>query len=182
MGAQHGDVVHPLVEQLRFTRAEWRRALRGVPEADGFRRFGPINSIGWTVAHLAWQEQRYFVARAQGRVPLPELDTIAPNGGPPSTPSLSAMLVLWKRATAEADRWLDGLDTRALLASLPPPGGRRSAGDAIHRVTYHYWQHIGEIVAIRQLLDHPHRPEFVGDIETRAPYRPDPPGDGPGGG
>jgi hypothetical protein len=166
-------MAHPRVEQLRFTRSEWRRALRGVPEEDGFRRFEPINSIGWIVAHLAWQEQRYFVTRAQGRVPLPELDTIAPNGGPPSTPSLREMQGLWKRATAEADPWLDSLDTPALLAPLPPPGGSRAVGDAIQRVTYHYWQHIGEIMAIRQLLDHPRRPEFVGAIEERAPYRPE---------
>lgn len=166
-------MTHPLVDQLRFTRSEWRRALRGVPEADGYRRFQPINSIGWIVAHLAWQEHRYFVARAQGRQPLPELDRIAPNGGPPSTPSLRSAFDLWKRATAEADVWLDTLDTPAMLSPLPPPGGARTAGDALLRVTYHYWQHIGEIIAIRQLLDHPRRPEFVGDLEKRAPYRPE---------
>jgi len=26
-------MTHPLVEQLRFARSEWRRALRGIPEA-----------------------------------------------------------------------------------------------------------------------------------------------------
>jgi hypothetical protein len=164
-------MTHPRVEQLRFTRSEWRRALRSVSEEDGLRRLEPINSIGWIVAHLAWQEQRYFVARAQGRIPIPELDDIAPNGGPPSTPSLRAMHRLWQRATEAADPWLDSLDTAALLQPLPPPGGTRTIGDALQRVTYHYWQHIGEIMAIRQLLDHPRRPEFVGAIEERAPYR-----------
>jgi hypothetical protein len=43
-------MTHPLVEQLRFARSEWRRGLRGVPEAEGFRRFEPINSI---VGHMA---------------------------------------------------------------------------------------------------------------------------------
>jgi hypothetical protein len=166
-------MTHPRVEQLRFTRSEWRRALRGVPEADGYRRLEPINSIGWIVAHLAWQEQRYLVARAQGRVPIPELDSIAPSGGPPTTPSLRAMLALWTRTAAAADVWLDTLDTPALLEPLPPPGGPRTVGDALLRVTYHYWQHIGEIMAIRQLLHHPRRPEFVGAIEDRAPYRPE---------
>jgi hypothetical protein len=166
-------MAHPRVEQLRFTRSEWRRALRGVSEEDGSRRLEPINSIGWIVAHLAWQEQRYFVARAQGRLPIPELDDIAPSGGSPSTPSLRAMLGLWRRATEAADPWLDSLDTAALLRPLPPPGGPRTIGDAIQRVTYHYWEHIGEIMAIRQLLDHPRRPEFVGAIEERAPYRPE---------
>jgi hypothetical protein len=164
-------VAHPLVEQLRFTREEWLRALRGVPEADGFRRVEPINSIGWIVGHLAWQEQRYFVARAQGRIPLPILDEVAASGGPPSTPSLKEMLGDWKLVTAEADPWLDSLTTAGLLEALPPPGNARTAGDAIRRTTYHYWFHIGEILAIRQLLGHPHRPEYVGNIEKRAPYR-----------
>lgn len=164
---------HPLVDQLRFTRAEWLRALRGVPEGDGYRRFEPINSIGWIVGHLAWQEQRYFVARAQGRIPEPVLDDVAASGGPPSTPSLKTMLTAWKRVTREADRWLDDLDTKALMQALPPPGFARTAGDAIRRTTYHYWFHIGEILAIRQLLGHPRRPEYVGNIEQRAPYRPE---------
>ncbi len=55
---------HPIVDQLRFTRAEWLRALRGTPEADGRRRVEPMNSIGWIVGHLAWQEQRYFLTRS----------------------------------------------------------------------------------------------------------------------
>jgi hypothetical protein len=166
-------VTHPLVEQLHFTREEWLRALRGVPEKDGFRRLEPINSIGWIVGHLAWQEQRYFVARAQGRLPLPILDEVAASGGPPSTPSLKAMRAAWKQVTAEADRWLESLTTAGLLEQLPPPGNSRTAGDAIRRTTYHYWFHIGEILAIRQLLGHPHRPEYVGNIEKRAPYRPE---------
>jgi hypothetical protein len=73
--------------------------------------------------------------------------------------------------TSEADPWLDSLTTEKLLQPLPPPGPPRSVGDAIRRCTYHYWFHIGEILAIRQMLGHPHRPEYVGNIEGRAPYR-----------
>jgi len=40
-------------------------------------------------------------------------------------------------------------------------------------MTYHYWYHIGEIQAIRQLLEQPDLPEYVGPIETEAPYRPE---------
>jgi hypothetical protein len=81
------------------------------------------------------------------------------------------MLADWKLVTAEADPWLDSLATAGLLEALPPPGNSRTVGDAIRRTTYHYWFHIGEILAIRQLLGHPHRPEYVGNIEKRAPYR-----------
>lgn len=164
-------MTHPLVEQLRFARSEWRRALRGVPEADGFQRFEPLNSIGWIVAHMAWHEQRYWLTRLAGLTPEPILDVVAASGGPATTPSLGAMLKAWKHVTSEADPRLDSLDEAEMQAQLrgSPP---RTMGNAILRVTYHYWFHIGEIVAIRQLLNHPRRPEFVGDLEGQAPYLP----------
>ena len=39
------------------------------------------------------------------------------------------------------------------------------------RMTYHYWYHTGENAAIRQALGHTGLPDFVGDIDTEAPYR-----------
>lgn len=162
-----------LVEQLRFTRNEWLRALRGTPQEDGLKRLQPMNSIGWIVGHLAWQEQRYWLTRAQQRTPLPVLDETVASGGPASTPSLKEMLAAWKKVTREADPWLDGLGSADMLAPLPPPGARRTTADAIRRVTYHYWFHIGEILAIRQLLGHKPLPEYVGNLESRAPYRPE---------
>lgn len=166
-------MAHPLVEQVRFTRSEWLRALRGVSEQDGGRRIEPINSIGWIVGHLAWQEQLYFLTRAQQRTPAPILNEVAAYGGPPTTPSLKEMIAAWKLVAAEADAWMEPLTTADLLEPLPPPGGKRSVGDGIRRMTYHYWFHIGEILAIRQLMGHPRRPEYVGDIEAQAPYRPE---------
>jgi hypothetical protein len=163
-------VTHPLVEQLRFARYEFRRALRGFPDADGRKRFGPMNSAGWIVGHMAWHEQRYWLERLAGEGVEPELASVA-NGAPASTPSLKRMLAAWKHVTAEADPGLDALDEASMAGTLPgqPP---RQMGNAILRVTYHYWFHTGEIVAIRQLLENPTRPEYVGDIDGRAPYRP----------
>ena len=164
-------MTHPLVEQLRFARSEWQRGLRGVPEADGLRRFEPMNSIGWIVAHMAWHEQRYWLTRLTGETPAPILNQVAPNGGPATTPSLKAMRKAWATVTTAADPYLDALDEAAMQRDLPgsPP---RTYGNAILRVTYHYWFHTGEIHAIRQLLDHRRRPEFVGNIDDQAPYRP----------
>ena len=163
--------VHPLVEQLRFTRAEFRRGLRGTTAADGVRRLEPMNSIGWIVAHMAWNEQRYWLTRHAGETPVPILNEVAANGGPATTPSLRAMRKAWSTVTAAADPHLDVLRESDMTRSLPgsPP---RAYGTAILRVTYHYWFHTGEILAIRQLLDHPRRPEFVGNIDVQAPYRP----------
>ena len=80
------------------------------------------------------------------------------------------MLEAWKTITAAADPSLDELAEADMGTSLPGQPPRRF-GDALLRVTYHYWFHTGEILAIRQLLDHPHRPEYVGNIDQRAPYR-----------
>jgi uncharacterized damage-inducible protein DinB len=163
-------MTHPLVEQLRFTRAEWLRGLRGVKEDEALRRFEPMNSIGWTVGHLAWQEQRYWLTRTKGETPLPVLNETVASGGPATTPSLKEMLAAWRQVTQAVDPWLDSLTTERLAEALPgsPP---RSIGDSIRRVTYHYWFHIGEIAAIRQMLGHRRLPQFVGDIEGKAPYR-----------
>ena len=43
----------------------------------------------------------------------------------------------------------------------------------VRRVAYHYFFHTGEAMAIRQLLGHADVPEFVGDLEDEAPYRPE---------
>jgi hypothetical protein len=166
-------VAHPLVEQLRFTRGEWLRALKGVPAADGIRRLEPMNSISWIVGHLAWHEQRYWLTRLHGETPVPVLNELVASGGPPSTPALRSMLTAWRTVTRASDPHLDALTSRDLLDDLPA-GPPRQIGTALRRVTYHYWFHIGEILAIRQLLGHPHRPEFVGNIDGLAPYRPEP--------
>src|SRR5207245_9688299 len=68
---------HPLVTQLRFTRREWIRGLKPVTAEEATRRFGPINPIAWMIAHLAWQEQRYFVEFAQDTVAVPEVKEFA---------------------------------------------------------------------------------------------------------
>ena len=60
---------HPLVLQLRFSRSEFLRGVKGVSDQDGAVRLGPMNCLAWNVGHLAWQEQRNFLTRAQGLEP-----------------------------------------------------------------------------------------------------------------
>jgi len=166
-------VAHPVVEQLRFTRGEWRRGLSGVTEADASTHCGQMNSISWIVGHLTWQEQRYLLQRPQGILPLPEIQKRFAFGAPMSTPSLAEMLKAWRAVTAATGPFLDSLTTEDLLRDLPLNGRQtgQSQGSAIRRLTYHYWFHIGEIQAIRQILGHRRLPVYVGDIEGKAPYR-----------
>jgi DinB family protein len=168
-------MAHPLVDQLRFTRSEWLRALDGIPEADGVVRLQPMNSIGWMVYHLAWHEQLNFLTRLQGETPVPEAGELAASGGPASTPRLADALAAWHTITTAADPVLDRLDTASLEKAMPHAPTPRSVGSTIQRIIYHYWSHIGEIIAIRQILKHEDVPEFVGAIDTEAPYRPESP-------
>lgn len=167
-------MAHPLVDQLRFTRSEWLRGLKGVTEADAARHFGSMNCISWIVGHLAWQEQGYWLFRGQDRVPFPELHEQFHTGVSMSTPEYQESMQLWHRVTQMADGYLDGLSAESMTEELLFNGRAigQSNGSALLRMTYHYWYHIGEIQAIRQMLGHQDLPEFVGDLEEAAPYEP----------
>ncbi len=149
---------HPLVVQLRFARSEWLRALEGVEDADALQRVGPMNSIGWAIGHLAWQEQRYWLARGQGLTPLPHLNEQFAYGAPACTPALDEVWSDWRTVIAAADPWLDQLTTEGLQApqEIPARSGtfRFTYGSLMLRTIYHYWYHLGEALAIRQVLGH----------------------------
>lgn len=166
-------MTHPLVDQLRFARSEWFRALEGVSEEDARKRFLPMNCISWMVGHLAWHEQLYWVIVAQNRNVAPHLDELVGNGRPASTPGLEDMWQAWHEVTRAADDFLETLTVEHMPLHLTYKGKpvSQSTGTMLQRVIYHYWYHIGESQAIRQLLNHPDLPEFVGDIGAEAPYR-----------
>lgn len=166
---------HPLIDQFRFTRREWLRGLAGLSEDDAQCHFGPMNCISWTVGHLAWIEQRFWLERAQNKVLFPQLKTDYAYGAPASTPSLRQMNEIWLQVTQAADPYLDQLTTQSLQSELLIEGQAvgQSVGSALRRITYHYWYHIGETQAIRQMLEQVNLPEYVGDIEREAPYCPE---------
>lgn len=168
-------MAHPAVDQLRFTRAEWRRGLEGVTDEDARRRVLPMNSLSWMIGHLAWHERLVWARRGLGVDVEPGLDAVA-NGEPASTPPLDEMWAAWERIVARADALLDGFSTADLEARLPfdRRADAPAAGTELLHVIYHYWGHIGEASAVRQMLGHADPPEFVGDIDHEAPYRADP--------
>lgn len=106
---------------------------------------------------------------------LREIDKNFANGAPASTPPLEEVLSAWQAITAAADSWLDTL-TSSKLQKQVINNGKQIAyiyGNLLQRVIYHYWYHIGENLAIRQQLGHNRLPQFVGAIDTKAPYRPE---------
>lgn len=168
-------VPHPLVIQLRFTRNEFVWGLEGLSDEDARKRLMPMNSISWNIGHLAAQEQRYWLLLGQGITVAPELPALYAYGAPASTPALSDVCDTWHKVTDASDPWLDTLTTE-LLQTSPIVNGKPASltfGSLLRRMTYHYWFHNGENQAIRQILQHGTLPDFVGDIDSHAPYVPE---------
>ncbi|MEN9524321.1 MAG: hypothetical protein RL536_390 [Candidatus Parcubacteria bacterium] len=165
-------MTHPLVLQLRFTRSEFLRGIKGVTEKEAKKRFLPMNCISWNVGHLAWQEQRYFLSYGLGISLFPEIEKSHAYGAPASTPSLKEMLAAWKQITLAADPFLETLTSKKLAQNVISNGKeiQRTYGNLIQRTIYHYWYHLGENMAIRQNLGHKKLPQFVGSIDTKAPF------------
>lgn len=166
--------MHPLVEQLRFARSEFLRVFEGVSEEDARKRLDPMNCLSWIMAHLAMQEQRYWIQYPLGRdaAPHPELPDLAGYPDRATTPELAIARRIWEDVTATADSYLDTLDQAALLDHFEFDGERigENVGTLMLRNIYHYWFHLGETHAIRQQLGHRDLPVYVGDI-SNAPYR-----------
>ena len=163
---------HPLVVQLRFTRREWLRGLKTVTAEDASRRVGRINPIAWMIGHLAWQEQLYWLERAQGVTPVPEVKRFG-YGKPLSVPSLDEAWAWWRAVTTAADPYLDSLAGSALARAWKRERSGETPGTKMYRTTYHYWFHLGESQAVRQMLGTDRLPDFVGSFRTNQ-YRREP--------
>ncbi len=158
--------VHPLVAQLRFTRSEFVRSLEGVSDADALRRFEPMNCLSWMVGHLANQEHRYWLIFAQGKELFAGLNDRLGFQKPASTPPLQEMWAIWRAVTQAADPYLETL-TPAIMEGYLQSKGKplpENIGTLLLRNIHHYWFHIGEGGAVRQMLGHRDLPQFVGDM------------------
>jgi hypothetical protein len=165
---------HYLVAQLRFTRSELQRCLDGITDAEARRRFESMNCISWMIGHLATQENRYWVGQGLGRQLHPELNELVGHGRPASTPPLDEMWTAWREITAEADEFLDTLTAERLGTHFKAQRlhGGENIGTMLFRCIHHYWFHIGEAHAVRQMLGHTDLPQFVGDM-SKAGYPPE---------
>ena len=111
-------MVHPLVTQLHFARSEFARCFEGVNPEEASRRVEPMNSLSWTVGHLALQEHALWIQLAQGRNIAPDLRERFGTGQPASTPPWIEMWELWQTITKEADKYLLTLQPENLKVHL----------------------------------------------------------------
>ena len=81
------------------------------------------------------------------------------------------MWTIWHAVTQTADHFLGRLQQDQLQTSLSFRGKPlgEDIGTLLQRNIYHYWFHIGEAHAVRQMLGHKNLPQFVGDM-SQAPY------------
>jgi len=95
---------------------------------------------------------------------LPEVETLARD---------LRTAVVGRAITEASDPWLDAVTTEMLQSNVTSDGkpSEYIYGSLLQRMIYHYWYHTGENAAIRQNLGHTALPEFVGDIDSEAPYR-----------
>jgi len=123
-----------------------------------------MNCLSWLVGHLAGQEHFLWLELAQGVTIAPDLRKLVGFGQPASTPPWDEMWALWRTITTAADRYLDALTPEMLGTHLVWQDEQSSedVGTSLLRNIYHYWFHLGEAHAIRQLLGHPDLPQFVG--------------------
>ena len=159
-------MTHPLVSQLHFARSEFVRCLEDVSPEDSVRRLPPMNCLSWTVGHLANQEHRLWVQTAQGKIIVPGLHDQVGYGQPACTPPWDEMWAAWRAITATADEYLDTLTPEMMSTHLEREGKsmREDVGISLLRNIYHYWFHLGEAHALRQMLGHKNLPQYVGDM------------------
>lgn len=159
-------MVHPLVTQLQFTRREFERCLDGVSAEEAVRRIVPLNCLSWIVGHMAAHEQYIWIKLGLGKVIHPDLEELVGYGQPASTPPWDEMWDTWREITSAADMYLKDITDDSLNDPLnqPTPERSESVGISLLRNIYHYWHHIGEAHAIRQVLGHTELPVFVGQM------------------
>jgi hypothetical protein len=103
---------------------------------------------------------------AQGQNLAPGLRQLVGFRQPASTPPWEEMWALWHTITSAADRYLDLLTPQMLNTHLEWEGEpiSENIGITLLRNIYHYWFHLGEAHAIRQMLGHTDLPVYVGDM------------------
>ncbi|MCA9835761.1 MAG: DinB family protein [Trueperaceae bacterium] len=153
-----------LVKYVFHVRRELNRALEGLSEADLDKRVAGINSCAWIVAHLAWQEQRYWL-EPRGLPQVADLSAYR-NGATLTNPNFAEVYPLWQEIIRQSESWLEGLAEDDLRNHFR--GNKffelENIGSLMTRVIGHYYLHIGQITAIRKILGY-EVPGFVGSQE-----------------
>ncbi|MBI4216156.1 MAG: DinB family protein [Chloroflexi bacterium] len=150
------DNVLPLVSLVLESRNEFLRALSGLSEEDCAKKLPGLNTIAWTVGHVARGQDHWFNVMAQGQAPDAWLSENYAANAPTSNPSLKEALAALKRVNERSQGFLRALAPPD-LRQVPTTRSGRTFQDEdlealLQRCLMHHWLHLGEIVAIRSIL------------------------------
>lgn len=167
-------MTHPLVLQYQFAREKWQELLANMPETHAHKKYGRMNTISWTVAHLGHVEQMGFL-EFSGHPKVTDIyeryNIYQPNVSPP----FDEMMAAWKAVAKAVDPILNALTEEDMQVHRIVNGQplQENMGTWLLRLTSHMWYHNGEASAIRQLNDDRNLPQMVGTIPTWATYQPE---------
>ncbi|MEM7332796.1 MAG: DinB family protein [Chloroflexota bacterium] len=163
-------MAHQLVLELQFAREKWFSGHADLSNEDAKKQFGDANSIGWMVGHLAWFEQLTWIEISQGKTVSEMLHAFDWNNGA-SVPDLDEVLTAWEEVTAVSDEYLNQITEDDLGTTLYR--GEYSMGNIgtmLRRQIWHYWYHLGEMQALRQVMEHKNQPPFIGPMSRSVTY------------
>lgn len=121
-------------------------------DSDVKRVFPPLNCIGWLMGHSA--VYNYEIANKVKNINIPEEANNYRNGQPHSTPDLKDIVKLWEDSVATVKNSLKLISDEDLSSKITwvKDDEKINFGTDISRMTFHYWNHLGEIASVRQLL------------------------------
>ena len=125
---------------------------RDLSDSDVKRVFPPLNCIGWLMGHSA--VYNYEIANKVKNINIPEEANNYRNGQPHSTPDLKDIVKLWEDSVATVKNSLKLISDEDLSSKITwvKDDEKINFGTDISRMTFHYWNHLGEIASVRQLL------------------------------
>ncbi|MBM01905.1 MAG: hypothetical protein CL762_04220 [Chloroflexi bacterium] len=125
---------------------------KDLSDSDVKKVFPPLNSIGWLMGHSA--VYNYEIANKIKEIEIPEEADKYRNGQPHSTPDLDNIVNLWEDSVSVVKGSLKLLTDEDLSSKITwiKDGEEINLGTDISRMTFHYWNHLGEIASVRQLL------------------------------
>jgi len=122
--------------------------------------FPPMNCIGWLIGHSA--RYNYAVANKVDGVIIPEDVEKFSNGQPHSTPDLEFIINLWNKSVKVVKKSLSEVTDLDLETKITWVNKNKNwdvnqdekinLGTDLARYLFHYWNHLGEIASVRQLL------------------------------
>jgi hypothetical protein len=160
----HRHMAQLITRILLAARTDLLRAVDDLDDTHGALRLGGLNEAAWMVAHLAEQEQRYWLSAFREPPLAPELAAYR-RGRPDEVMPLSRAIDTWLAVASVTEPLLLGLKETELARPAPDPsvGPSEHVGVMCLRVFGHYYLHIGQLTAVRRWVGLP-VPAFVGRL------------------